>query len=687
MARTPAGLALLADLTPAADAAAKPLKEPNGTRCSSYERDKTSGSLVPRARRLSFSRRIVEPGARGVPRTTDMQLVTDSARLFVKGGAPTLEAWRAQAIGERFVGSWPKLLPYTPAYALVDDDEVMLIDPTAGDTRIVRWARTDRDHEQLVLAGVAGLFDDLTALRPRPRHLRPWSWFQKDGEAWRPIAEEALPRNTARECEVVVSALRQHASWLVRLRASSNAITDVAGANDGPADHAAVSEKTTAAGFTLQLELAGVTITASGPAPAEPEVDRSRCTGYDFTPRPPEMRKATVSPLPPPRPDDDASVLARIADAKSEWSLQDESTRARASRPIVLAALARSEWNLEFASDMLRADKELVLGAISGYGRVFRHAHPDLRADRAFALRVIGRNGQAFEAVDPALQNDKSFVIEAVRHEFVFGLTSETMRADRDVVLAALAANGIELRHAAAALRADRDVVLAAVRSNAFALEYAHASLRADRDVVRAAVESGGNALEFASKALQSDRRLVLAAVQSSGTALAHAHRRFRDDRDVVLAAVANDGDALEFASDRFRKSPDIVLAAVRAPHAFLWAGCRFFVDVGAARLVGTPFVAHVSTCHEGPDWNTAERLGELRTEVDQAFARDARALQNAHPTLLRDKKLAKQIVVENGEALALFSDEIAQDPALVGAADAERKKRAATAWQLETAR
>ena len=245
---------------------------------------------------------------------------------------------------------------------------------------------------------------------------------------------------------------------------------------------------------------------------------------------------------------------------------------------------------------------------------------------------------------------------------------------------------------AVASLRRDVDLGISAHRRrDAFSAEEIHRA-RQTRGVQRsvslpAEVADRKNRGTFGTGASRAAGRLVLAAVQSSGTALAHAHRRFRDDRDVVLAAVANDGDALEFASDRFRKSPDIVLAAVRAPHAFLWAGCRFFVDVGAARLVGTPFVAHVSTCHEGPDWNTAERLGELRTEVDQAFARDARALQNAHPTLLRDKKLAKQIVVENGEALALFSDEIAQDPALVGAADAERKKRAATVWQLETAR
>ena len=52
-------------------------------------------------------------------------------------------------------------------------------------------------------------------------------------------------------------------------------------------------------------------------------------------------------------------------------------------------------------------------------------------------------------------------------------------------------------------LRADRDIVLAAVRQNSRALQYATVELRADRDIVLAAVERNGRALEFASAELQ----------------------------------------------------------------------------------------------------------------------------------------------------------------------------------------
>ena len=47
-------------------------------------------------------------------------------------------------------------------------------------------------------------------------------------------------------------------------------------------------------------------------------------------------------------------------------------------------------------------------------------------------------------------------------------------------------------------LRADKEVVMAAVKNDGFALEYASEELKADREVVMAAVKNDGDALYFA---------------------------------------------------------------------------------------------------------------------------------------------------------------------------------------------
>lgn len=64
-------------------------------------------------------------------------------------------------------------------------------------------------------------------------------------------------------------------------------------------------------------------------------------------------------------------------------------------------------------------------------------------------------------------------------------------------------------------LKSDRDFIVAAVKQGGWALEYADASLKADREVVLVAVKQDGRALKFADDSLKADREVVLVAVKS----------------------------------------------------------------------------------------------------------------------------------------------------------------------------
>jgi len=113
----------------------------------------------------------------------------------------------------------------------------------------------------------------------------------------------------------------------------------------------------------------------------------------------------------------------------------------------------------------------------------------------------------------------------------------------------------VDLEDASAVLKADKDVVLAAVAQDGDALEYAAAALKADKDVVLAAVAQSADALEYASPALQVDRDVVLAAMQNGFVTKfivfeTSASAALKADKDALLAAVAQDGDgsAVEIA-------------------------------------------------------------------------------------------------------------------------------------------
>jgi len=61
------------------------------------------------------------------------------------------------------------------------------------------------------------------------------------------------------------------------------------------------------------------------------------------------------------------------------------------------------------------------------------------------------------------------------------------------------------------------------VQHDGYALQFAAKALRADRDLVLAAVRQNGQSLQFAAKALKADRAVVEAATWTTLFALVHA--------------------------------------------------------------------------------------------------------------------------------------------------------------------
>ena len=134
----------------------------------------------------------------------------------------------------------------------------------------------------------------------------------------------------------------------------------------------------------------------------------------------------------------------------------------------------------------------------------------------------------------------------------------DLFRGNKEVVLAAVSQNGNAFQFASEELRADKDVVLASIAANPLSgvLEFASNELRADKEVVLAAINQHGNNFRHASPELQADKEVVLAAVSYFGYALQDVSSAFQNDKEVVLAAVSKQlfSNALEFASDEIKE-------------------------------------------------------------------------------------------------------------------------------------
>ena len=144
---------------------------------------------------------------------------------------------------------------------------------------------------------------------------------------------------------------------------------------------------------------------------------------------------------------------------------------------------------------------------------------------------------------------------------------SESLRADKEVVLAAVSQNGEELEFASKELQSDREVVLAAIDNNVSAIEFASDNFRNDKEVILTAVKNSsifGSAFEYASEELKSDREFILEAVKNGGSALQYASSELKSDREIVLEAVKCSGGSLQYASADLRADREIVLEAIQ---------------------------------------------------------------------------------------------------------------------------
>ena len=177
------------------------------------------------------------------------------------------------------------------------------------------------------------------------------------------------------------------------------------------------------------------------------------------------------------------------------------------------------------------------------------------------------------------------------------------IKAEKEVLLAAVMQNGNALEFASRDLKSDKEVVLTAVMQYGLALDFASDDLKADNKVILAAVMQEGRALKYASKELKADKEVVLTAVMQYGLALKFASDDLKADKEVVLASVKQDGWELQFASDDLKKGGLRAymdgLALVRRSLLFFLLSARNRAPLDVFELTEGHAAPHVRTTPE----------------------------------------------------------------------------------------
>ena len=211
-------------------------------------------------------------------------------------------------------------------------------------------------------------------------------------------------------------------------------------------------------------------------------------------------------------------------------------------------------------------DKEYVIKAIESSitGGAFRYAQKELRADKDVVLAAVIKYSYNLNYAPEEFKKDKAFMLAVVKKApFSLEYASEELKSDKDIVLTAIQRDGMAFKCASEEVKANKEVALAAVSKIGYNIQFVSKELQLDKDVAIAAVKNIGFALQYVSDELKADKDVVLAAVNDFGFVLKYASKKLKADKDVVIAAVRQNGAALRFASVKLRQDPE-VLAACR---------------------------------------------------------------------------------------------------------------------------
>jgi hypothetical protein len=161
-------------------------------------------------------------------------------------------------------------------------------------------------------------------------------------------------------------------------------------------------------------------------------------------------------------------------------------------RNFLLKALALNGWLLEHLSIENQADKELVLLAVKNSGSVLQFASEELKSDKEIVQIAVKNDCSALISAAKELQKDRELLMEAVKQSGRLSFITCLDYSEEEIALAL----------------SDKDIVMTAVQIWGASLDDAADTMKADFDVVRAAILQNNDALKLASPELQANPEL-----------------------------------------------------------------------------------------------------------------------------------------------------------------------------------
>lgn len=225
----------------------------------------------------------------------------------------------------------------------------------------------------------------------------------------------------------------------------------------------------------------------------------------------------------------------------------------RSDIDVAIAAVSSDSSALGNVHKSLRRNKTVVLHAVRRAGSNLRYLDGDLRIDFDVVMEAVKNDGEALGYVGATLRNNKAIVMAAVQQNCgAFACASAELRADPEVV--SLVLRNDQTGHMLEYVRDNRDLVLECVQRTG-GLKYLYTPLRGDREITLAAVKVNGVNLQYAIDEYKNDKEVVLAALRQNTDAIEWVSDTLCDDEEVMMEALRriNRWNVFKCASKRLR--------------------------------------------------------------------------------------------------------------------------------------
>lgn len=266
---------------------------------------------------------------------------------------------------------------------------------------------------------------------------------------------------------------------------------------------------------------------------------------------------------------------------KTEWAAEKGLFKIT---PLLLSYGSKGTTGVEGEKLLAHLKAELA-GNKKGCVKHFREYAEDFCFDRELILLAVKKDGTLLSYAAPTLRADREIVIAALAADTgkgrpVLAFVSRSLYADEEVLSTAFAANPASITCLSREKQLDRETVALAISKNGKAYAYIDAAFQREKTFAIAALAAFDEAyLLITDEDLQKDEEIGVAAVQKNAAILAHPlfYDRFCKSERVMLEALKKDVRSIRYLPNAFKQDVEFAKKALAIDKGFI-AG--FFYNV-----------------------------------------------------------------------------------------------------------